>query len=288
MACSVERFLEEVSRKYARPEYLETDPLPIVRRYLRPEDREVVGLITALLAYGRVASIRRHVEEVLAPIGDSPAEFVRRFEPGLRATPFLPLRYRFHTGADLIRLLSAIGWVLREHGTIESLFVAEEGGTRERLSAFVRRLREAPVERRPWSESPGLRFLAPTPDDGGACKRWNLYLRWMARPDDGIDCGVWKHVSPAELIVPLDTHLHRIGRRLGLHAAGSPSWAAAERITDSLRAFDPLDPVRFDFPLCRLGILSRCPDSGFRTRCSGCELFERCVRVAQGSDENVR
>jgi uncharacterized protein (TIGR02757 family) len=280
------RFLEGVHRKYARPEYLETDPLPIVRRFRSPEDRETVGLLTALLSYGRVSAIRTHVEEVLAPMGGSPALFVRGFDLRRDAGPFLGLRYRFHAGRDLVSVLAALGALLRTHGGLENLFLGRGGDTRSRLSGFVREFRRAaPAGARTGAlaDSPGLRFLLPSPDAGGACKRWNLFLRWMVRPDDGIDCGVWSSVAPAELVAPLDTHLSRIGRRLGLLESRAASWAAAERLTRGLRRFDARDPTRFDFPLCRLGILDRCPESGSTVHCLGCELLDPCRRVAQGS-----
>ncbi|MBM3320669.1 MAG: TIGR02757 family protein [Candidatus Eisenbacteria bacterium] len=227
-----------------------------------------------------MAAIRRHVEEVLALMGGSPARFVRRFDRRRDGRAFLALRYRFHTGADLAFLLEALGDVYRSHRSLEEVFL--EGGeeTRDRLGALVGRirlsLRGGGADLR---SSYGLRFLLASPEKGGACKRWNLFLRWMVRPDDGIDCGVWRSVDPAELIAPLDAHLHRIGRRLGLVSSRAANWAAAESLTASLRAVDPHDPLRFDFPLCRLGILDRCPGSGFVARCGRCELFSLCDRV---------
>jgi|GEM_PF-2441778 len=160
-------FLERVYRKYARPEYLETDPLPIVRRYESPGDRETVALLTALLSYGRVAAIRRHVEEVLALMGGSPARFVRRFDRRRDGRAFLALRYRFHTGADLAFLLEALGDVYRSHRSLEEVFL--EGGeeTRDRLGALVGRirlsLRGGGADLR---SSYGLRFLLAPPRRG--------------------------------------------------------------------------------------------------------------------------
>lgn len=267
-------------RKYARPEYLETDPLPIVRRYEAAEDREIVGLLTALVAYGRVPLIRRHVEEILSVMGPSPARFIRRFAPGRVDERFLGIRYRFHTGRDLAALFVAVRDVLRNQGSLETVFLGGGPGTRERLANLVRRLRSVDVTALypdgGWTTSPGLRFLVASPEDGSACKRWNLFLRWMVRPDDGIDLGVWRSADPGDILVPLDTHLHRIGLRLGLVVTRGTSWEAAERFTAELKAYDSSDPVRFDFPLCRLGILDRCPESGFSNRCDRCELFRNC------------
>lgn len=284
-------FLERVYRKYARPEFLETDPLPVVRRWDSPEDREVVGLVTALCSYGRVVSIRRHVEEVIDFLGPSPARFARR-SPGITDERFLSLRYRFHTGRDLASLLLAVGDILRREGSLEPVFLAGGGGTRENLASLVGRLRSVDVRRfHPgggWESSPGLRFLVSSPEKRSACKRWNLFFRWMVRPDDGIDLGVWNEARPEELVVPLDTHLHRIGLRLGLAATRGTSWEAAERFTAELRVHDPEDPTRFDFPLCRLGILDRCPENGFHGRCGSCELLPICDRASKGTAQNIR
>ncbi|MFH1279095.1 MAG: DUF2400 family protein [Candidatus Eisenbacteria bacterium] len=174
------RFLEEIYRKYARREFLETDPLPIVRRYDSSEDREVVGFLTALLSYGRVASIRGHVEEVLAFMGPSPARFVLRRSPAVADERFLSLRYRFHTGRDIASLFLALGEILREAGSLEPHFLSGGGGTRENLGALVRRIRAVDVRRyHPaggFEASPGLRFLVPAPENGSACKRWNLFF----------------------------------------------------------------------------------------------------------------
>ena len=116
----------------------------------------------------------------------------------------------------------------------------------------------------------------PDPSGSSGCKRLLLYLRWMVRPDDGVDLGLWKQVSPSVLLIPLDTHIHRIARNLGLTNRSSPSWAAAEEITAALRAIDPVDPVRFDFALCHMGMLQQCPSRRDSELCRGCGVLTVC------------
>ncbi len=254
----------------------------------------MAGFLTALLAYGRVESIRRHVSLILNELGPHPGRSILRFDPERFLSRMADLRYRFHTGRDLAALLLILKKVYQSHQSVENLFVAGKGDTKTRLGAMVRHLNSISLEPifpdGEGDRSYGLRFLLADPANGGACKRWNLFLRWMVRPDDGIDCGVWNKVQPSELIVPLDTHLLRIGRRLGFIRIKTATWNGAESFTESLRKFDRNDPVRFDFSLCRLGILDRCPVNGFRIKCANCELRDHCELAwsENGPQKNVK
>ena len=105
----------------------------------------------------------------------------------------------------------------------------------------------------------------------------NLFLRWMVRPDDGVDLGVWRHVSPSQLIIPLDTHVSRIASYLGLTQRRTVDWRMAQEVTRRLRQIDPDDPVKYDFALCRLGILDACPRRRDPIKCAGCDLLSVCT-----------
>ncbi|NNE09412.1 MAG: TIGR02757 family protein [Gemmatimonadetes bacterium] len=279
----MKRFLDRIYARYARPEYLGTDPLPLVRRYSDSKDREVAGVIAALAAYGRVSAICAHVEECLLLLGDRPYRTVRSFRADEVPSSFLSIRYRFHTGRDIVALLSVLASIYRTHDSLETLFRSFSGNTYDRLEGMVGEFRKTDIshiyDADGWKSSYGLNYLFTDPSKGGACKRWNLFLRWMIREDDGIDCGAWSDCDPAELQVPLDTHLHRIGRRLGFIPQKTASRAAVRSMTSSLALYDSRDPVRFDFPLCRLGILDRCPSEGFAERCAQCEMFDPCRRA---------
>jgi uncharacterized protein (TIGR02757 family) len=258
-----------------------TDPVHIVRRFTAPEDREIVGFCAAGLAFGRVASVLQSVESLLAVMGPHPARFVREFDPARERDRFAPLVHRWIRGRDLMALLLILQRMLRESGSIEKFFL-EGDDSREphvgaALDSFSTRalatdLRDAYGRRVPKQR--GVSYFFPRPSAGSACKRLNLFLRWMVRRDE-IDLGVWTGLSPARLIVPLDTHVIRLGRCLRLTRYTSPGWKMASEITASLRDVDALDPVRYDFALCHVGMMNAC---GFAKpqRDSQCPLKGLC------------
>ena len=240
-----------------------TDPVHIVRRYSSREDREVVGFCAAALAFGRVASVLNSIESLLQVIGPRPASFVRAFDPARDGPRLHALVHRWIRGRDLVALLVVLQRMLRQSGSIERFFVEDDDpaapDVSAALEAFSRRALATDLKsaygRMP--KRPGVCYFFPRPGAGSACKRLNLFLRWMVRKDE-IDLGVWTAVSPSRLIVPLDTHVIRLGRCLRLTRYTSPGWKMAAEITASLRAIDPADPVRFDFSLCHVGMMNAC------------------------------
>jgi uncharacterized protein (TIGR02757 family) len=240
-----------------------SDPIQIVRRFERPEDLEIVGFCAAALAFGRVQSVLNSIEGLLAVMGPSPSTFVRNFEPARDRQLLDHLVHRWTRGIDLAALIWLLRQMLHSHGSIEGFFV--EGAdpsadtVESALDAFSRRacalnLRAVYGTRIP---KPGVSYFFARPSSGGACKRLNLFLRWMVRRDR-VDLGIWRRLTPAQLIVPLDTHVIRVGRCLGLTKYSSPGWRMAADITRALRALDPQDPVRYDFSLCHLGMMNAC------------------------------
>lgn len=240
-----------------------TDPIHIVRRYAAPDDREVVGFCAAGLAFGRVASVLHSIESLLAVMGPHPAAFVRAFDPARDAGRLRPLVHRWIRGRDLAALIIILQRMLRESGSIERFFAdgddpkAPDIGPA--LDSFS--IRALATDLRPaygrMPKRPGVCYFFPRPSAGSACKRLNLFLRWMVRKD-AIDLGVWTSVPAGRLIVPLDTHVIRLGRCLRLTRYVSPGWKMAAEITASLRAIDPHDPVRYDFSLCHVGMMNAC------------------------------
>ena len=263
-----------------------TDPVHIVRRFSAPEDREIVGFCAAGLAFGRVASVLQSIESLLAVMGPHPARFVRDFDPARERDRLAPLVHRWIRGRDLMALLLILQRMLRESGSIEAFFLEGDDPSQPHvgtaLDSFSTRalatdLREAYGRRVPKQR--GVTYFFPRPAAGSACKRLNLFLRWMVRRDE-IDLGVWTRLSPARLIVPLDTHVIRLGRCLRLTRYTSPGWKMASEITASLRNVDALDPVRYDFALCHVGMMNAC-GFGKPQRDSQCPLKGLCYPKAK-------
>jgi len=266
------------------------DPIQIVRRYPRPADREVIGFCAAALAFGRVASVLQSIERLATILGPSPAEFVRTFEASRHRDRIKPLVHRWTRGEDLIALLIILREMLRT-GSIQAFFLDGFDPDAEDLShalesfstrALTVDLHEAYGTRR---RNPGVAYFFPRPSTGSACKRLNLFLRWMVR-SDAVDLGVWSAVSPAKLIVPLDTHVIRVGRCLRLTRYTSPGWKMAAEITASLRALDPTDPVKYDFSLCHIGMADQCGFSRAR-RDACCPLKGLCRPRPRGANPRM-
>jgi len=239
-----------------------TDPVHIVRRFSDPADREVVGFCAAGLAFGRVASVLQSIEALLALMGPRPAGFVRSFDPADEKKRFEPLGHRWIRGRDLLALMLVLRRMLHDYGSIEAFFAAGDDAAapdvRDALESFSSRALETDLRAAYGPRLPsraGVGYFFPRPSGGSACKRLNLFLRWMVRRD-AIDLGVWRSPTPSRLVVPLDTHVVRLGRCLRLTQRVSPGWAMASDITASLRAIDQQDPVRYDFSLCHVGMMN--------------------------------
>ncbi len=240
-----------------------TDPVELVRPFGDPADREIAAFCAASLAFGRVASIMASISALLRVMGPSPAAFVRQFDPDRDGAPLLGLVHRWTRGRDFVALLWILRRMIDEAGSIERFFAAGDDPSAPDilpgLDRFCERARG--IDLRPaYGEvpaRPGVYHFFPVPSSGSACKRLNLFLRWMVRRDR-IDPGGWTRVSPSRLVIPLDVHVIRVGRCLGLTGLSSPGWRMAAEITASLRVLDPQDPVRYDFALCHLGMRKEC------------------------------
>jgi uncharacterized protein (TIGR02757 family) len=240
-----------------------SDPVHRVRPFSDPADREVAGFCAAALAFGRVASVLNTIDTLFRIIGPRPAEYVRRFDPREPHPELKAMVHRWTRGEDIAALLWMLRQMLERSGSIEEFFLEGDRGDTadvgEALDSFSQRAMALDI-RRAYGRvprRPGVCYFFPRPSTGSACKRLNLFLRWMVRRDE-VDLGVWTKVSPARLIVPLDTHVIRLGRCLRLTRYTSPGWRMAADITARLRALDPVDPIRFDFSICHVGMMNAC------------------------------
>ncbi len=248
------------------------DPVALVHRYDRDEDREVAGLVAALLAFGNVKTIRRSVTRVLDVLGAHPADTIARMRRSTLERRLDGFVHRVWRGEQVAALLHRAGRLRAREGSLGRALATrldDRGDLREALAALADELRGPDPSR-------AMAHLVPNPRAGSACKRLLLYLRWMVRPADGVDLGLWTGVSPASLVIPVDTHIQRIAANLGLTERTTASWKTAVEITDALRALDPADPVKYDFALCHLGVSRQCPSRRDPASCATCALRDHC------------
>jgi uncharacterized protein (TIGR02757 family) len=263
-----------------------TDPVHLVRRFRDPSDREVAGFCAAALAFGRVGSVIQSIERLFALVGPSPRTFAESFDPS-RHPELRPLVHRWVNGQDLAALLLILRRMIEEAGSLEGFFLRgysdDDPHVGPALDAFCREALAFDLSsvygRR--KNRLGVCHFFPRPSAGSACKRLNLFLRWMVRRDV-VDLGVWSRVPPSKLVVPLDTHVIRLGKCLRLTTRATPNWKMAIEITEGLRRLSPEDPVRYDFSLCHIGMAGMC---GYGTKRGNrdCPLKGICrPRVGQG------
>jgi uncharacterized protein (TIGR02757 family) len=257
--------LEELYREYNHREYVHPDPLEHLYAYPDVRDREVAGLVASSLAYGRVLQILKSVRAVLDVLGPHPADFLAAASRTALDGALAGFKHRFTTSSDVSGLLWGARQAAAEHGSVNECFLAGDPGGGDVVAA----LHEFAVE---LARLGGFDcgFLVPSTARGSACKRLNLYMRWMVRKDE-VDPGGWRGVEPSRLVVPLDTHMFRAGAALGFTARRQADLKAALEITAGFRAVVPEDPVRYDFSLTRLGIRGEATLEGFLSRIDGAQ-----------------
>lgn len=242
--------LEELYSYYNDSRFVHPDPLEFVLRFERAEEQEIAGLVASSLAYGRVASILKSVGAVLEPMGESPRAFLLNVSGRELEKLYGRFRHRFTGGDELTRFLLGTAGLLKRYGSLKEAFRSKVG---EGEISFAGALARFAAELARLGNFTGRNSLLADPALGSACKRLFLYLRWMVR-FDRVDPGPWRELDSKHLLVPLDTHMHRVSRRLGLTDRGCANIRTAGQITASLSRFCPEDPVKYDFALTRPGI----------------------------------
>jgi len=277
-AGSLRDVLDRVYARYNRRQCIGSDPLQFAYRYSTRSDVEIAAFLAAALAYGRVQQIERSLTQLFDRMDNAPYEFTSRFGNRGRAR-LRSFKHRFTTGDDLSDLLGLFRRVLDERGSLETFFVTgyrdEHDTVLPALSAFCKSLCRMYMDLHRCAQAPaGLDYLLADPSRGSASKRLNLFLRWMVRRDD-VDLGPWTSIDKAKLIVPVDVHMGRLCRILGLHDGKAASLSAAVKITAGFARIEPADPVKYDFALSRIGILEDCAGH-WRVQCPSCELRRIC------------
>jgi uncharacterized protein (TIGR02757 family) len=243
----VRALLDDRYLHYDQPAFIMADPISIPHRFSQRQDVEISGLFAALLAWGRRPTIISKCMELMRRMDDAPYQFItQHHDEDLKG--LLGFCHRTFCDTDLLYFVHWLRWFYGSHESLEDAFLV--GNTqKERLENFHNlffSLEDAPNR---------TRKHVATPARGSACKRVNMYLRWMVRHDtQGVDFGLWTRLSPADLICPCDVHVERVARRLGLLERKQMDWLAAEDLTAHLRSFDPSDPVKYDFALFGLGV----------------------------------
>jgi len=273
----IKNVLDKLYDKYNHNDLIKPDPLQFVYQYDNPPDREIVALLAADLAYGRVEQIQKSLTNLFERMGESPYDFVRVYGKAERKQ-LSGFKHRFTTDQDISDLLMLLKEVLSQYTSIEEFFIKccnpDDKNIIGSLSKFCNSLLDMYSAKHNKKASRGLRYLLVDPANGSSCKRLNLFLRWMVRDDD-VDAGQWKSIDKARLIVPIDVHMGRLCKILGFYSRKAVSLSTAVRITECFAEIEPTDPVKYDFALSRIGIVENC-NGRYRNACRDCELFPLC------------
>lgn len=274
---TIKNILEKLYSRYNHRDLINPDPLQFIYNYSDPVDMEIAGLLSAALAYGRVEQIQNSLNKLFSIMGKNPCEFVLSFNQAKR-DKLQNFKHRFNTGNDIADLLVLLKNVIKQYGSIEEYFLQGYDKSHENiipaLSFFCDSLLKIHVSEHNGNTNQGLQYLLVSPSNGSACKRMNLFLRWMVR-DDKVDSGIWKSVDKAKLIVPIDVHMGRLCRFLGFHDKNTISLKTAIEITKHFAEIEPNDPVKYDFALSRIGIVGNC-NGKYNDACQMCELDMFC------------
>jgi len=251
------------------------DPVSFVHRFTHPLDQEIIALLASSMAFGNVTTILSKLEEICASLGPSPrmaAQDLKTLQKNLAR-----FRHRLFNGDDVARLLHGAALVQRGHRSLGRYIEAEfeaTGSLKTALSSFVRAVRTLGAFDL-GSKRRGPKHILTDPGEGSGAKRLLLFMRWMSRPADGVDLGLFK-IPPSVLLCPVDTHIHKLSRNLGFVSDKTVRWETAERITRGLAEHCPEDPVRYDFALCHLGMKQGCKEAKVPEICDGCAIRPVC------------
>ncbi len=253
------------------------DPIAFPHRWPAGPDREVVALFAGLMAYGRADLIARALDDIVPRMGPAPARAAAADDLAGARRRFEGVVYRFTRGEDLARLWVGLGALIRRHGSLGAAARHFDDPRSETLRPLLIGLRAALMA--PSADLPdrrGFRHLLADPAGSSASKRWHMWLRWMVRGPDPIDFGDWRDLGPQRLLMPVDTHVHRIGAFVGLTTRKTADLRCAREITEALRRLCPDDPLRYDFALAHLGISGRCPRRRVAAICVECPIRRIC------------
>ena len=245
-------FLDEKVAQYNQPDFIPNDPVSIPHRFSKKQDIEISGFFAAILAWGQRKTIINKCHELFSLMDHAPHDFLLHHqEADLKS--LLAFKHRTFNDIDTLYFIHFLSWFYRHHDSLEEAFLIGQTGKTDAMESILTQfhlfffsLPDSPARTR--------KHIA-TPARKAACKRIVMFLRWMVRSDDkGVDFGIWKKITPSQLICPCDLHVDRVGRKLGLITRKQTDWQTALELTERVREFDPVDPVKYDFALFGLGI----------------------------------
>lgn len=270
--------LEKVLTDFPPVKRTKADPVQFPRWFYeqrRPEaEIEAVAVFAAMMAYGSAAQFIKKIDQAMQACE---WQFLALIT-SKKAEDFSWPAYRLSTDKEIGMFATGVGQVIKQHGSLKTVFLSgysPEKSIQMGLTSLQRAVINEIIKNH--AEVPrGVRHLLPDPSAGGCAKRWHMFLRWMVRPEDGVDMGIWPEVDPGRLLIPLDRHISRIARNLGLTSRNSDDWKTAEEIAARLREFSPDDPIKYDFALCHLGIAGECTHGKNQELCQKCLLSPVC------------
>lgn len=250
---SLKFFLEQKVRLYNNSQFIENDPICIPHLFSKKQDREIMGFFAAIFAWGQRNTIIKKAKELATRMDNSPFDFVlNHSNEDLKR--LLGFKHRTFNDTDLLYCIEFFKHHFQNNESLESAFFPEKDmSVEDGLNYFHQYFFSLP-------DAPNrTRKHIPSPNRKSACKRLNMFLRWMVRKDDNlVDFGIWNMIEPKDLICPLDLHVERTAKKLNLLTREKADWRAAIELTENLRKFDPLDPVKYDFALFGVSIEEKC------------------------------
>lgn len=241
--------------KYFDRSRISPDPLEFPHRFKDEPDIEASAFISSVFAFGNVKQINSVLEKIHKIMRNKPHNFILKYDYNKDKKLFSTINHRFYTPEDIALLFKGLNNVYKYYGSIKYFFLLyyfdKENNLKNSISCFSKNMLD--ICTCGSDVSHGLKFMFPDPYKGSACKRMNLFLRWMVRKDE-LDFGFWKEIPPSKLVIPVDTHVAKICRNLKITKDSSASWKMAEEITSKLSKYDSNDPVKYDFAICHIGM----------------------------------
>lgn len=254
-SAELQQFLDHYVQQYNQPSFIELDPISLPHRFSHLQDIEIIGFWVAMLAWGQRKTIIKKANDLLARMDNAPHDFILNHTEKDR-TAFLDFKHRTFQATDTLYFLEFFQQYYRQHASLEEAFTRFLSKDSETVEPALKGFHELFFSL-PNAPQRTRKHIA-TPMRNSTCKRLNMFLRWMVRQDEqGVDFGLWKSIEARQLLIPLDVHVERIARRLGLLTRKQTDWQAVLELTERLREFDPNDPVKYDFALFGIGVLEK-------------------------------